>query len=60
MPQRRTVLLGLSAAALLPTFAGRALAQGSGTPVQPDTLTTDDGDLIIQPVNHASLILSYQ
>jgi L-ascorbate metabolism protein UlaG (beta-lactamase superfamily) len=60
MPQRRTVLLGLSAA-LLPTagFGSRAFAQASGTPVQPDQLKTDAGDLVIQPVNHASLILSF-
>lgn len=57
MPQRRTVLMGLAAASLLP--AGRAHAAASGTPVQPDQLKTDAGDLIIQPVNHASLVLSF-
>jgi L-ascorbate metabolism protein UlaG (beta-lactamase superfamily) len=61
MPPRRTVLLGLSAAALLPAMpASRAFAQASGTPVQPDQLKTDSGDLIIQPVNHATVILTYQ
>jgi len=61
MLQRRSVLLGLSAAALLPTgLAGRAFGQAAGTPVQPDQLKTDAGDLVIQPVNHASLILTYQ
>lgn len=60
MPQRRTVLAGfagLAAAGLMPRLA---FAQAAGTPVQPDTLTTDSGDLIIQPVNHASLILSFE
>ena len=57
MPQRRTVLLGLAAAGLVPKLA---LGQAAGTPVQPDTLTTDSGDLIVQPVNHASLILTFQ
>lgn len=57
MPQRRTVLAGLAVAGLAPRLA---FAQATGTPVQPDTLTTDGGDLIIQPVNHASLILSFQ
>ena len=28
--------------------------------MQPDQLKTDAGDLVIQPVNHASLILTYQ
>lgn len=60
MSQRRNVLLGLSAAAALGPMAGRAVAQGTGTPVQPDQLKTDAGDLIIQPVNHATVILSYQ
>jgi L-ascorbate metabolism protein UlaG (beta-lactamase superfamily) len=57
MPHRRSVLLGLAAAGLLP-LASRALA-ADNTPVQPDSLATDDGDLIIQPVNHATVILSF-
>jgi len=56
MPHRRSVLLGLASTSLLP-FAGRALA--ASTPVQPDSLTTDFGDLVVQPVNHATVILSF-
>jgi L-ascorbate metabolism protein UlaG (beta-lactamase superfamily) len=61
MSQRRTVLLGLATVTLAPalSLSGRALAQAAGTPVQPDVLKTDVEDLIIQPVNHASLILTY-
>jgi len=57
MQTRRSVLAGLAAATLLPAGAGRALAEG--TPLEPDKLTTDNGDVIIQPVNHASLILTF-
>ncbi|MDR3475928.1 MAG: MBL fold metallo-hydrolase [Devosia sp.] len=56
MPQRRTVFAGLAAATLLPVF-GRAYA--AGNPVEPDSLATQAGDLVIQPVNHASLVLSF-
>lgn len=56
MPHRRTVLTGLAAATLLPA-SGRAFA--AGNPVQPDSLSTQAGDLVIQPVNHASLVLSF-
>jgi len=57
MPNRRIVFAGLAAAALLPAVAGRALAQGN--PLEPDSLQTGTGDLIIQPVNHASVILTF-
>ena len=50
MPQRRTVLTGLAAAGLLP-LASRAFAEGN--PVEPDSLHTGSGDLIVQPVTHA-------
>ena len=56
MPQRRTVLTGLAAAGLLP-LASRAFAEGN--PVEPDSLHTGSGDLIVQPVNHASLVLTF-
>lgn len=56
MPHRRTVFAGLAAAALLPTI-GRAFAQGN--PVEPDSLHTGQGDLIVQPVNHATLVLTF-
>ena len=61
MPQRRSILKGLSAAALLPFGGpvGRALAQAANLPIDPDDLETDQGDLIVQPVNHASLILMF-
>lgn len=58
MTQRRTVLKGLSAAALLP-LAGRAMAQDADLPVSPDDIQTDSGDIVIQPVNHATVVLTY-
>ena len=57
MPHRRTVLAGLAAATVLPALPLRAFA--AGTPVLPDTLETDSGELVVQPVNHACVILSY-
>ena len=57
MPHRRTVLTGLAAAPLLAALP--AAARAGDTPVQPDDLETSDSDLIVQPVNHASLILMY-
>ncbi len=61
MPQRRTVLKGLAAAAALAFAgpAGPARAQTGGLPIDPDDLETDQGDLVVQPVNHASLILMF-
>ena len=61
MPHRRTVLMGLLSTSLLPlaATATRALAAGKGMPVEPDTIPTSAGDLIIQPVNHASLVLTF-
>jgi L-ascorbate metabolism protein UlaG (beta-lactamase superfamily) len=56
MPHRRTVLAGLAAASILPV-ARHAFA--SGTPLQADALSTQAGDLIVQPVNHATVILSF-
>jgi L-ascorbate metabolism protein UlaG (beta-lactamase superfamily) len=61
MTQRRTLLAGLAASTLLPTLAAspKVFAQAGGTPIQPDQLKTDVGDLIIQPVNHASVVLTF-
>jgi L-ascorbate metabolism protein UlaG (beta-lactamase superfamily) len=64
MPQRRTVLAGLAAAALVPVAeicgcCGQAFAMSGGTPEQPDVLHTNAGDLVIQPVNHATIVLSF-
>ena len=64
MFSRRMVLQGLAATAFLPAAAiygnsGPALAQKGGTPVQPDTIKTKAGDLIIQPVNHACVVLTF-
>jgi L-ascorbate metabolism protein UlaG (beta-lactamase superfamily) len=58
MTQRRTVLRGLSAAVLLP-FAGPAFAQAADLPVNPDDIETDSGDIVVQPVNHATVVLTY-
>jgi L-ascorbate metabolism protein UlaG (beta-lactamase superfamily) len=62
MTQRRTVLKGLAATTLLPSagFTGRAFAQGENNPVSPDEIDTDHGSVVIQPVNHASVVLTYQ
>ena len=57
MPHRRAVLAGLAASPLLAGLSRPAFA--TGTPVQADSLTTNDGELVIQPVNHASLILMF-
>lgn len=58
MTQRRTVLKGLATAALLP-LAGHAMAQSGNMPVNPDDIETDSGEIVIQPVNHATLVLTY-
>lgn len=60
MAQRRVVLIGLASVPLLALTGLRpALAQVTGTPVAPDSLPTSAGAVVIQPVNHASLILGY-
>ena len=64
MPRRRSVLTGLAAMSLVPVAeicgcCGQVLAQSGGTPVQPDTLKTAAGDVSIQPVNHASVVLTF-
>lgn len=57
MTQRRTVLTGLAALPLI-ALVRPAAAQAAGTPLPPDMLDTGESSLAIQPVNHASLILS--
>ncbi len=52
MPSRRFVLMGLAALPIA-AAATRALAVPA-----PDTIPTAAGDLVIQPLNHATLILS--
>jgi L-ascorbate metabolism protein UlaG (beta-lactamase superfamily) len=64
MLSRRLVLRGVAATSFLPVaaiYAGpwQAFAQQGGTPVQPDTVKTGSGDLVIQPVNHASVVLTF-
>ena len=64
MVHRRTVLAGIATVSLLPVaqicgYGGQVLAQSEGTPVKPDVLKTASGDLTIQPVNHASVVLSF-
>ena len=64
MLSRRLVLQGLAATSLLPVAAicGRpdqAFAQQAGTPLQPETIKAGSGDLVIQPVNHASVVLTF-
>lgn len=62
MVRRRDVVLGLSAlpvvhlagAALVP-----ALAQTQGQAMEGDTVETSQGPLVIHPVEHASLVLSW-
>ncbi len=57
MPTRRTLLSGLAALPLVPVLGRSAYA--AGTPVQPDSLRTQTGDLVVQPVNHATVIFSF-
>ncbi|MEO8758763.1 MAG: MBL fold metallo-hydrolase [Devosia sp.] len=52
MPTRRTVMLGIAA---MPIALS---AQSSLAAPAPDTLATSAGDVTIQPLNHATLILS--
>jgi len=64
MVHRRTVLTGIVAVSLLPVAeicgcCGQVFAQSGGTPVMSDLLKTAAGDLTIQPVNHASVVLSF-
>lgn len=54
MPTRRTVILGIAA---MPVVLSAARAQAAGIP-SPDTLSTSTGDVTIQPLNHATLVLS--
>jgi len=53
MLTRRTVVFGIAAMPLIATTA-KALAAG----VPADTLATSAGDVTIQPLNHATLVLS--
>lgn len=50
---RRTVIFGIAA---MPVVLSAANALGAGVP--PDTLSTSAGDVTIQPLNHATLVLS--
>ena len=59
MPHRRTVLLGLAVHEPAAARRRHRPAFAAGTPVEPDTITTAAGDLIIQPVNHASIVLTF-
>jgi L-ascorbate metabolism protein UlaG (beta-lactamase superfamily) len=67
MPQRRIVLAGLAAAPFVPLadmccgghLVGSAFAQSGEISVQPDTLTSSMGDVVIQPINHATFTLSF-
>lgn len=52
MFNRRAIILGLAA---LPALAGATRALGAAPP--PDTLATSIGDVTIQPLNHATLLL---
>jgi L-ascorbate metabolism protein UlaG (beta-lactamase superfamily) len=53
MPSRRSVVAGLAAMPIA-LSAGRAFAQA----VTGDTIATSAGDLVIHPINHASLVLA--
>ena len=65
MLRRRTILAGLAASAALVPIAeicgccGGAFAATGGVPQEPDVMRTKAGDLVIQPVNHASVVLSF-
>ena len=53
MVTRRIVVLGI---ATMPVIAATAKALGAGLP-PPDTLATSAGDVTLQPLNHATLVL---
>jgi L-ascorbate metabolism protein UlaG (beta-lactamase superfamily) len=55
MPSRRTIVLGIAALPVALT-ASRALAQSALTG---DAVATSEGDVIIHPVGHASLVLGF-
>jgi L-ascorbate metabolism protein UlaG (beta-lactamase superfamily) len=55
MPNRRSVVLGIAAMPIAMS-AGKAFAQSGLTG---DTIATAEGDVIIHPVGHASLVLQY-
>ena len=62
MVKRRTIMLGISSlAAVSPVlFSARAFAQAGETALDGDTIATADGDLVIHPVDHASLVLGWK
>ena len=55
MPNRRSVVLGIAAMPIAMS-ATKAFAQSALTG---DTIATSDGDVIIHPVGHASLVLQF-
>ena len=55
MPNRRSVVLGIAAMPIA-LSASRAVAQSGLTG---DTISTSEGDVIIHPVGHASLVIGY-
>ena len=60
MIKRRTFVTGMAVLPLVPWAAGSAgMAWAQEAALDGDTLTTDDGDVIIHPVNHASLLLGF-
>lgn len=58
MTTRRTVVAGLAALPFAGHLAGLVPAQAQELPMA-DTLATSAGDVTIQPIDHASLVLSW-
>ena len=60
MVKRRKVVAGLAALPLAGFAAGAASsARGQETGLEGDTIATADGDIVIHPVDHASLVLGF-
>lgn len=58
MVKRRHVIAGLVALPLI--GVGRPLAQSGDTMLKGDIIPTSEGDLVVHPVNHASLLLGWR
>lgn len=63
MIKRRHIVIGMASLPLAAVLSGAlapAFAQTEASTLDGDTLTTADGDVIIHPVNHASLLLGWK
>lgn len=60
MMKRRTVVAGIASLPLVIWGAGAfGIFAQEGTSLEGDTVTTSEGDLVIHPIEHASMLLGY-